>query len=608
MIRDWISACETSHKRCNNLQTKRSRLPLRLIDVDPNGEVASLVSASTDVLDPGQASIDSFPQVRLRETASLPEETKYLTLSHRWDTVPSMRLGHDTRQDMLGSDAPISVSILNNPGSRIFKEAIEVTRALGFSYLWIDAVCINQDDPDEKDIEISFMGQIYQAASLNISASGATRGADGLFFARDPSGPSLEYDFLIDESPVNKRGWVYQERLLSPRIIHFTREEVCWECFSDHLAPPRVTLPKLYDFFPPIRQTLHFKLGSSFPYKLRLKDTVKGRLALFRLGMYAALSGSGEVDGQDSHLWAVIVAQYSKLDLSFEQDRLPAISAVARVMYANTNIKPEKYLAGFWRNTLPYHLTWTVIGSYRGEIKGRQAGAQYIAPSWSWASVGAGVSLRHREAGARSTPGHIPIILPDIVDVNIATQSGDQFGQIVSGSLHLRCRLLKCVWNSLEKRVEGTTQGGKTVKQAAGRMGPFWLYWDFDAFKSHTSGVPLSNGQKKCIVAPSIWLTVTEVLRDCWQDVPPSYSSTYGLILYRTAQRGQYVRLGVFKYQDTDRSSILLSDGLSDEEYMDKYPTLSDDFRLALSGEEQTLDENDYLTREGGGKVIIELV
>ena len=200
---------------------------MRFIDVDPGGCFSTFQQSYEDL---SPFSLEAIPEIRLCSTVGLSETTKYLTLSHRWDPTPSMLFSNATLS-LFSKQLPLS--LLNEPGSKIFKGSILVTRSLGFHYLWIDTICINQDDEAEKDSEIAYMDEIYSNGSANISATGATGGADGLFFERNPlvmdpcqkrfaapCGSELFFDVIASMSgrwskyvvntPINTRGWVYQ--------------------------------------------------------------------------------------------------------------------------------------------------------------------------------------------------------------------------------------------------------------------------------------------------------------------------------------------------------------------------------------------------------------
>ena len=79
---------------------------------------------------------------------------------------------------------------------RTFKDAIDVTRALGVQYLWIDSLCIIPDSESDWFHESSIMSDIYQFSYCNIAAAHATSDAIGLFVDREPPQfPPLSFDY-----------------------------------------------------------------------------------------------------------------------------------------------------------------------------------------------------------------------------------------------------------------------------------------------------------------------------------------------------------------------------------------------------------------------------
>lgn len=125
-------------------------------------------------------------------------------------------------------------------------DAVAVTKKLGFQYLWVDRLCINQSDPAEKDYLISRMTTIYEEADFTIVAAAGSGASHGLPGVRStPRTPQPKYyldsgslllSILRDprrdilESQYWTRGWTYQEGVLSNRRIVFTESQVYWEC------------------------------------------------------------------------------------------------------------------------------------------------------------------------------------------------------------------------------------------------------------------------------------------------------------------------------------------------------------------------------------------
>ena len=147
--------CVSSHFDCTNLKTV-GRLPLRLIDVRPTGLGHQPMSA-IGLDEFNRLSLDNCHDVHIVSAAqSLPPDTMYLTLSHRWGSPPSILLTAKTSFLLTGDIAPY---LLKSDNASVFRHAIHVNRALGFRYLWIDALCIMQDDHQEKTAEIMQMDE-----------------------------------------------------------------------------------------------------------------------------------------------------------------------------------------------------------------------------------------------------------------------------------------------------------------------------------------------------------------------------------------------------------------------------------------------------------------
>jgi hypothetical protein len=139
--------------------------------------------------------------------------------------------------------------------SHTFQDAITITRQLGLRYLWIDSLCIIQKNRDDWLKESIVMGNVYQNGYCNIAATAAPDGSFGCFQTRKavlaqkcrvridrplpkfrlPSGlydliPERLWDFGLSSAPLNTRAWVVQERILAPRVLHFGRNQLFWEC------------------------------------------------------------------------------------------------------------------------------------------------------------------------------------------------------------------------------------------------------------------------------------------------------------------------------------------------------------------------------------------
>ena len=134
-----------------------------------------------------------------------------------------------------------------------FRHAVEVARSVGAPYIWIDALCVIQDSKEDWLREVPRMMDVYGAALFNIVATSAADTDARCYPRNDPRSvkpfvvtrkgtdfPDARY-ILYDrqyrraafkDMPLLRRGWVVQELLLAPRVLHFCATEMFWECFE----------------------------------------------------------------------------------------------------------------------------------------------------------------------------------------------------------------------------------------------------------------------------------------------------------------------------------------------------------------------------------------
>jgi hypothetical protein len=297
----------------------------------------------------------------------------------------------------------------------MFKDVILLTIRLGISFLWIDSLCIVQDDEKDWHREAASMTAIYQNSHLTIAATKSRGSEESLFSATPPVYQCIQLDQISGqplllrkvlphpriwtinspEYPLLSRGWVYQERLLSPRVVHFTSAELLWECLEK--SDCECEAPDLMD-----RQTAtkveHSHLISN---SQNLNSIVKR--------------------------WHEILCEYSGLDLTFQADKLPAISGIAKQMHNAFGPLLGDYLAGTWEKTLHHDLMWCVSSFVKPRPFPR------TAPSWSWASREGFVSFYK--------PGNEIKILGS----KIIPQGPDNFGQLRLAELTLSGLLVPAI-------------------------------------------------------------------------------------------------------------------------------------------------------------------
>lgn len=341
---------------------------------------------------------------------TLPQ--RYISLSHCWGDNVSISLTHANITSMADG-----IRFQDLP--KTFQHALTVTRDLKCRYIWIDSLCIIQDSHEDWLQESAQMHRVYSNSYVNIAASAASNSTKGLFFSRnlnfmlplvitigqasysiDP--PPLDINAVIEKSPLNCRAWVYQERFLSRRTLHFTASQLFWECKMCSMC-------------------------ESNPEKNRL--TLSSRLYPRLLSHRLNKKGVGRVFAT-FELWNEVVRDYSRCKLTKETDRLVAISGVAASWLEITSTDDE-YLAGIWRKTLPYSLLWEVTGE-------RSPQTSYIAPSWSWASV-------LGQAQVPFFPGDMEDVQDksEVLDAKVQLAGPGRFGLVHGGVITIKAMLMR---------------------------------------------------------------------------------------------------------------------------------------------------------------------
>lgn len=345
--------------------------------------------------------------IQLRETATNAkggtlESGRYIALSHCYGAKQQVTLTttaslHTHIQGIPLSDLP-----------KLYQDAVVLTRALGLRWLWIDSLCIVADFPSDKIEQASIMDQIFGNAFLTIAATSAADASDGLlaphpqtfkiqamnnngqaekvYVREQPSHYSFKGSFdedahMIDwevpfniseeataQAPLLKRAWTYVERLLSPRVLHFTRSEMILEC----------------------REGLQCECGRIDDPALdsRPTDTVKREYARIVSGVEddSACPQSPTTRQKNTtakknealQLWSYIITEYTSRDITFDTDRLVAIVGIAKTFLP---VLQSGYIAGHWTFS-----TLNLLWYPEDTTKCHRTSSEPI-PSWSWASV-----------------------------------------------------------------------------------------------------------------------------------------------------------------------------------------------------------------------------
>ena len=363
--------------------------------------------------------------------------------------------------------------------------AITITRRLGLRYLWIDALCIFQDSVEDWVAESSRMREVYRGAAITISASAAEKPSDGLFHQRTPPAsicrlpwrngggapedvflrPALEVmDSEIRASAINMRAWTLQESLLATRTLWFGREQLVFECREGQVneaghstqsteyyrnknmitqatySHGRVLLSRFLRSLgiPGVVQVPYYTLRQPLPWKRRPHQS-REVFMLWHWPVYtqgSLLSQSGR-KFTFYRYWREIVNRYIERKLTNREDTFPALSGLAEHFARLTG---DEYVAGMWKGDLVRCLNWARMlppkEQYRPDSANYGGFDEYVAPSWSWASVsGRNNFFAPMENGAEDN--YIIKKLAKVVDVSIRRATTDPYGRLIGGTLTL---------------------------------------------------------------------------------------------------------------------------------------------------------------------------
>lgn len=274
-----------------------------------------------------------------------------------------------------------------------FQDVITVTEMLGIRFIWIDALCIIQGESEDWQRESGQMSSIYGSAYLTLAASSAND-VDAGYNTRRPTATAKEFNYNSDDGtkfsvfacklldhlplgemedwtktekyPVLGRGWCFQERFFSRRVVHFTEKELVWDCSSSRCECGA------YDRDGRSSRLMYFN------------RTVREVTSILEKSPSDPISSETIVPNPSKRalqkkirsLWPKIMESYTMARLIYPSDSLPALSGVAhRLQHAGWG----EYLAGLWSTDLARQLTWETEFP-----RASTSYEDYTAPSWSF--------------------------------------------------------------------------------------------------------------------------------------------------------------------------------------------------------------------------------
>ncbi|KAI1406414.1 HET-domain-containing protein [Hypoxylon fuscum] len=356
--------------------------------------------------------------LRLCDAIPSGEGIAYAALSHCWGGGNPLSL---TKSALNGLKEHIDFAELPST----FQDAVTVTQELGLAYVWIDSLCIVQDDATDWEQEAARMGSVYSSAFVVISGASSPNPSTPYLRAREeewlpkrfnfPVSPGVNMPIMVRQrhllaapleqglleppftsswatlkkvGPLYGRGWCFQESFLAVRIINFAPGAIIYECKTHR---------KSEDQLPPYPSTIPGTLGEITPLEQ----------------------------------WHMIVKSYTSRQLTFNKDKLPAIAGAATKM---PQARTSRYLAGLWSESLLLDLLWQVMPG-RAHLPLMTKDHEENAPTWSWASMNWGVVWNSIQS---------PQFLASVVDAQTEVVGANPYGQVSQGMVTLRGRMKHC--------------------------------------------------------------------------------------------------------------------------------------------------------------------
>ncbi|KAI0522315.1 heterokaryon incompatibility protein-domain-containing protein [Xylaria bambusicola] len=547
----WIKNCIDYHERCEMTRGTLTRLPTRLVYVGN----------------------DATTHPCLVDGSHLAASTPYVTLSHRWGNQRFMTLNTRTK-DIFYRSVPAAAL------TPTFKDAIEATLRLGYHYIWIDSLCIEQDSADDWAAESQRMGEYYSNSVCNLAASKASDDGSGCFVNRNPlaAQPCLVRETWTNTSPqltfhihdstyqfartvhgceLGNRGWVIQETMLAPRTLYFGYDQVFWDCLGHRACE---AYPAQW-----ITQSSLNKIGRMPTYMYPNNSHLDNKLS-------------------DFLRWETLIEDYSACSLTFpEKDKLIALSGIAKAFG-----DPADYLAGLWRDNFCILLLWQ-------PAKATTRHQNFIAPSWSWASMDGSVEFDNiwddkmldnearfhrvgsryrlalwglrkeaRDALAKKRLLHVRSITSSfvtLVSAEMQLAGDDATGRLTGGSL----------------RVKGFLFGVEDVLACRAQKWPDWNHcYDMNLLWDDTSDAMQADVRANSSAYRMLPVRIRSI------------NTLSGLIIQKTSNNpGEYRRVGLFNLRD-----ILGKLPLESLAVVKKY----------LKHRPRPLEKSDYLEKTGRTK------
>ncbi|OQU96274.1 hypothetical protein CLAIMM_02381 [Cladophialophora immunda] len=254
------------------------------------------------------------------------------------------------------------------------EDALSLTAMLGKRYLWVDSICIDQTDEEEKKRQIPFMADIYRGAYATILSLCGSSADDGLTRVGSRRAPQPQLSFHVDKQRLvglmptlsrqiaytvwGTRAWTLQEALLSPRCIYITDHQAYFECNAMQCSESiDVTRSWIHNSARDLETMRDNREGSKHGHGT-LRNTTLG------LGR-----------PQDPMMaYGTLIALYSYRFMTYQSDAINAFAAILQ------HLTEFVFDHGFYYGLPEDDLNWSLLWCGQDQLQRRPG-----FPAWSWA-------------------------------------------------------------------------------------------------------------------------------------------------------------------------------------------------------------------------------
>jgi hypothetical protein len=409
--RKWIQECVDNHEDCNLAGPgEQDFMPKRVLGVKDgdNGPIVQLISN--------------------------PEVAHFATLSYCWG-------GDQPAKTVKDKVAAYSANIPFHSLPQAIQDAVLVTVGTGIPYLWVDALCIVQDDDDDKADQILQMHRIYRCSYVTIAASVSSGSTEGFLHNRNQLQP-LKVCGRLDDN-------VFSDLILSPVPELLTQEGVYYEA-SLPLFQRAWTFQETH-----LAKRIISYSHQGLMYRCQLSTHTEGIDNIEDIDIHYAIDpGNSQFNSiPHPHSWQAIMMAYAQRQLTVVSDKLLGIAAMAKG-YARQKGTTE-YYAGLWKEDFPSQLLW--VTDSEEQFSGPRP-KQYIAPSWSWASANRSLWMHGDSDGSDMLRDHLEessIILDHfcvLLDAKMTlVDPKNRFGMVSAGEIRLSAKMKDLVLHVVRK-------------------------------------------------------------------------------------------------------------------------------------------------------------